>query len=162
AYAGLLRVASFKDGETVFVSAAAGAVGSIACQLAKARGATVIGSAGTNEKCAWLRDVAKVDAAINYKTTPNLVPALKAAAPKCICVYFDNVGAGHLEAALTVMKQNGRIAVCGMIAQYNEAGPVAGPSNIIVVIPKRLRLQGFIVFDHFDMFPAFQEEVGRL
>jgi len=160
AYAGLLKIAGLKSGETVFVSAASGAVGSIVCQIAKAKGATVIGSAGSDEKCAWLKEVAHVDAAINYKTAGNLTVALKTAAPKGLDVYFENVGAEHFEAALNLMKPFGRIAVCGMIAQYNDSRPIPGPANIVLTVPKRLRIEGFIVSDHLELVPAFQDDMA--
>jgi NADPH-dependent curcumin reductase CurA len=155
AYAGLLKVGEMKDGETVFVSAASGAVGAVVCQIAKAKGGTVIGTAGSDEKCKWLKDVAGIDHAIHYKTVGNLTAALHKAAPGGIDVYFDNVGGEHLNAALANMKLHGRIPVCGMIAQYNELTPPPGPANIIAVIPMRLTIKGFLVSDHFDMVPQF-------
>ena len=126
AWWGLLKTAALQPGDTVFVSAAAGAVGSIVCQIAKLKGATVIGSAGGAEKCAWLRSLG-IDHVIDYKAEPNLTAALSKAAPKGIDVYFDNVGSTHLEAALAVAKPFARFAMCGMIAGYNDApGPVNG------------------------------------
>lgn len=162
AYAGLFKVGSFKPGETVFVSAASGAVGSIVCQLAKAHGAYVVGSAGSDEKCQWLLKEAKIDKAINYKTTPDLDKAVGAAFPKGIDVYFENVGGKHLEAALNHMRLFGRIAVCGMIEQYNNTAPAPGPWNIIMTIPKSLRIEGFVVSNHFDLLPKFHQEMGKL
>src|ERR1700729_3725435 len=123
AWAGLFKVANLKDGETVFVSAASGAVGSVVCQIAKAHGCYVVGSAGSDEKCRWLEQVAGIDKAINYKTCGNLDAAVKAAFPKGIDVYFENVGGAHLEAALNHMKQFGRAAFCGLIEQYNDTTP---------------------------------------
>lgn len=161
AYAGLLKIAGFKDGQTVFVSAAAGAVGSIVCQIAKIKSGTVIASAGSDAKCTWLKEVARVDAAINYRTAPNLTASVKAAAPKGLDIYFDNVGGAHLEAALTNLKQFGRIAACGMIGQYNSASPQQGPTNIVLVVSKRLRMEGFIVSDHLDLLPPFIDDMGR-
>ncbi|MFO1186595.1 MAG: NADP-dependent oxidoreductase [Alphaproteobacteria bacterium] len=160
AYVGLLKTAALKSGETVFVSAAAGAVGSIVCQIAKVKGATVIASAGSDDKCRWVREVAKADHVINYKTAGNLTAALRAAAPKGIDVYFENVGGEHLEAALEAMKPFGRVAVCGLISQYNAQAPQPGPSNFFYVVVKRLRVEGFIVSDHLDMLPAFFEDMG--
>lgn len=160
AYVGLLKTAGLKSGETVFVSAAAGAVGSIVCQIAKVKGASVIASAGSDEKCRWVKEVAKADHVINYKTAGNLTAALKAAAPKGIDIYFENVGGAHLEAALENMKPFGRVAVCGLISQYNAQAPQPGPSNFYYVILKRLRIEGFIVSDHLDMLPAFFEDMG--
>jgi NADPH-dependent curcumin reductase CurA len=161
AYGGLLRGGELKDGETVFVSGAAGAVGTVACQIAKAKGCTVIGSAGTPEKCNWLKEVAGVDEVIHYKTAGNLTAALKKGAPKGIDVYFDNVGGEHLNAALANMRLHGRIAVCGMISQYNDTTPPPGPANIVNVIPLRLTIRGFIVIDYFDMMPQFAADMGK-
>lgn len=155
AYAGLLRVGQLKDGERVFVSAASGAVGAVVCQIAKNRGCFVVGSAGSDEKCAWLEGEAGVDKAVNYRTAGNLSAALKKAMPEGIDLYFENVGGEHLNAALANMRFNGRIAVCGMIAQYNDTAPPPGPANIVMVIPQRLTIKGFIVSDHFDMMPEF-------
>jgi hypothetical protein len=160
AYAGLLKVAGLKQGETVFVSAAAGAVGSIVCQIAKTKGATVIGSAGSDDKCRWLREVARVDHTINYKTAGNLTVALKAAAPKGIDICFENVGGEHLEAALTILKPFGRVALCGLISQYNSTALPHGPSNFALVVIKSLRIEGFIVSNHLDLLPAFFEDMG--
>jgi len=161
AYAGLLKVGELKDGETVFVSAASGAVGAVVCQIAKAKGCTVIGTAGSDEKCKWLKDVAKVDHAINYKTAGDLTDAVRKAAPKGIDVYFDNVGGDHLDAALANMKLNGRIPVCGMIAQYNATTPPPGPRNIIMVVPLRLTIKGFIVSDYGNLTPQFIADMGK-
>jgi NADPH-dependent curcumin reductase CurA len=162
AYAGLIRVAGLKEGDVVFVSAAAGAVGQVVCQLAKLRGHTVIGSAGGAEKEAYLKELG-VDRVIDYKRVSGasgLTDALRAAAPDGIDVYFDNVGGDHLEAALSALRPFGRIALCGMISQYNASGEVKGPSNLGMAIGKNLRLQGFIVSFHQDLMPAFLEEVA--
>jgi NADPH-dependent curcumin reductase CurA len=162
AYTGLVRIAQLKDGEAVFVSAAAGAVGSVACQIAKARGCYVVGSAGSDDNCRWLTDVAGVDQAIDYKTCGNLDQAVGGAFPKGIDVYFDNVGGTHLEAALNHMSQFGRIALCGMIEQYNNTVQHPGPPNLAQAIGRNLRLQGFIVSKHYDLLPQFLSEVGYL
>ena len=162
AYAGLMRIGELKDGETVFVSAASGAVGSVVCQLAKAHGCYVVGSAGSDEKCKWLTDVAGIDKAINYKTCGDLTKAVGEAFPKGIDVYFENVGGKHLEAAIENMRPFGRLALCGMIEQYNATEPTPGPSNIIMAVGKSLKLQGFIVSNHFDLLPKFMEEMGPL
>src|SRR5579859_2816211 len=162
AWAGLFKVAGLKDGETVFVSAAAGAVGSVVCQIAKAHGCYVVGSAGSDEKCRWLEEVAGIDKAINYKTCGNLDAAVKAAFPKGIDVYFENVGGAHLEAALNHMKQFGRAAFCGLIEQYNDTAPRPGPSNLMQVVGKSLRLQGFIVAQYFDQLPQFIADAAGL
>ncbi len=160
AYAGLLHVAGVKAGETVFVSAAAGAVGSVVCQIAKLKGATVIGSAGGADKIAFLREIG-VDQAIDYKAEPDLTAALRRAAPKGVDVYFDNVGGKHLEAALDVARPFARFALCGMISGYNATGAEPGPPNIIMAVGKRLKLQGFIVSDHVDLTPEFQRDMAE-
>ena len=159
AYGGLLRAGQLKDGERVFVSAASGAVGAVVCQIAKNKGCFVAGSAGSQEKCAWLEREAGIDRAINYRTANDLSAAMKRAMPEGIDVYFENVGGEHLNAALANMRLNGRIAVCGMIAQYNDAAPPPGPANIIMVIPQRLAIKGFIVTDYLDMMPDFMRDM---
>jgi NADPH-dependent curcumin reductase CurA len=159
AYAGLVDVAGIKEGDTVFVSAAAGAVGSAAGQIARLRGCRTIGSAGSPEKVAWLTEELGFDAAFNYKETP-VAEALREHAPKGIDVYFDNVGGDHLSAALTRMRLHGRIAVCGAIAEYNEEQPQPGPDNFIAILPLRLTIRGFIVLDHFGLMSQFLQEVG--
>jgi NADPH-dependent curcumin reductase CurA len=160
AYGGLLRTGELKDGERVFVSAASGAVGAVVCQIAKNRGCTVVGSAGSDQKCDWLLSQAHLDAAINYKTCGPLDAAIRKALPDGIDVYFDNVGGEHLDAALANMRPSGRIAACGMIAQYNDTSPPPGPKNIVMVIPLRLTIRGFIVTDHFDMMPDFLRDMS--
>jgi hypothetical protein len=162
AYAGLFRIGAFKPEDSVFVSGAAGAVGSIVCQLAKAKGARVVGSAGTQAKCDWLTKKAGIDHAINYKTVGDLSAAVGEALPKGIGVYFENVGGKHLEAALDHMRVHGRIVMCGMIEQYNNTAPAPGPWNIIFTIPKSLRIEGFVVSNHFDLLSAFHQEMGAL
>ncbi|MGB5947754.1 MAG: NADP-dependent oxidoreductase [Parvibaculum sp.] len=162
AYAGLMRIGELKDGDNVFVSAASGAVGSVVCQLAKAHGCYVVGSAGSDEKCRWLEEVAGIDKAINYKTCGDLDKAVGAAFPKGIDVYFENVGGKHLETAINHMRPFGRLALCGMIEQYNDTAPRPGPSNIIMAVGKSLKLQGFIVSNHFDLLPAFYTEMAAL
>lgn len=159
AYVGLLKIAAMKEGETVFVSAAAGAVGQIVCQIAKIKGGTVIGSAGGPEKCAYLKEIG-VDHVIDYKATKDLTAALAEAAPKGIDVYFDNVGGDHLEAALNAARPFARFALCGAISMYNDATPPPGPSNLMMAVGKNLRLEGFIVSFHFDMMPAFIQDVA--
>jgi NADPH-dependent curcumin reductase CurA len=162
AYAGLLRVGEFRSGDRVFVSAAGGAVGSLVGQLARLKGASlVVGSAGSPEKVRWLLDDAGFDRAIDYKAGP-LRKALKVAAPEGIDVYFDNVGGDHLEAAISSLRQGGRVAMCGAVAQYNDTEAPAAPRNLSLAIGKRLTLRGFIVVDHRDLRPQFEEEVGAL
>jgi NADPH-dependent curcumin reductase CurA len=159
AYAGLLRVAALKEGDVVFVSAAAGAVGSIVCQIAKLKGHTVIGSAGGPEKAAFLRSIG-VDHVIDYKATPDVVAELAKVAPKGIDVYFENVGGVHLEAAINSARPFARMALCGMISQYNETGKPVGPPNIIQAVGKSLRLEGFIVSNHYDLYPQFVSDMS--
>jgi len=160
AYVGLLKIAALKEGDVVFVSAAAGAVGSVVCQIAKLKGHTVIGSAGGEEKAAFLREIG-VDHVIDYKATPDLTKALMEASPKGIDVYFENVGGEHLEAAINAARPFARFALCGMISQYNETGTSKGPSNIIMAVGKSLRLEGFIVSNHYDMLPQFLGDMAK-
>ncbi len=161
AYVGLLDIAEFKPGDVVFVSGAAGAVGSVAGQIARLKGASrVIGSAGSAEKVAHLKDDLGFDAAFNYRDG-DVGELLAQAAPDGIDVYFDNVGGDHLQAAIDALHTNGRIAVCGSISMYNEKQPPPGPSNLHLVVGKRLKLQGFIILDHYDRFGAMAKEVGQ-
>jgi NADPH-dependent curcumin reductase CurA len=147
AYGGLLVIGALKEGESVFVSAAAGAVGSVAAQIAKIKGCHVIGSAGSEEKCRWLKEDLGLDAVINYKKG-DLRAALKAAAPKGIDVYFENVGGEHLNAALPRMNPLGRIAVCGMISAYNNFGAVSEPvTTLSNIIYNRVTLRGFVFYE---------------
>lgn len=160
-----LNLVDTKAGDRVFISAAAGAVGSIAGQLAKHRGCFVVGSAGGPAKAALVKEELGFDASIDYKAAADareLTAALTAAAPQGIDVYFDNVGGDHLEAALAAMRPRGRIAACGAISLYNEERPVPGPSNLAQIVGKRLTMKGFIVSDHMNELPAFFAEVGPL
>ncbi len=159
AYAGMIKIGEVRDGETVFVSAAAGAVGAVACQIGKNKGCRVVGSAGSKEKIDWLLNEAGVDEAFNYKEG-DFNKQLGQACPDGIDVYFENVGGPQLEAALGRMRDFGRVVVCGMIDQYNATSPPPGPRTIINVIPRRLRIQGFIVTDHFDLMPQFIGDMG--
>ncbi len=153
AYVALYRIARLQPGETLYVSAAAGAVGSAACQMARIDGCRVIGSAGGPEKQRFLEEIG-VDVAIDYKAEADLGAALAAAAPDGIHVYLDNVGGDHLEAALSNMAIGGRIAVSGMIGDYGEERR-PGPSNLFMLVAHRLRMEGFLLNDHA---PAVQEE----
>jgi hypothetical protein len=161
AYGGLLRIGEPKEGETVLVSAASGAVGTVVCQIAKIHGCRVVGTAGSDAKVAWLRDEIGIDAAINYKTCGDLEAALARACPGGVDIYFENVGGAHLEAALNLMNQRGRLVMCGMISQYNATEPVPGPANLLLVVGKSLKMQGFIVTDFLDMVPSFFTDMGR-
>jgi len=156
AWVGLFRIAGLKQGDTVFVSGGAGAVGSAVCQLAKLRGCRVVASAGSAEKIAYLRDELKVDYAFNYRQGDPR-EQLKQGAPDGIDVYFDNTGGPQLEAALGALRNHGRVAMCGGIAGYNT--PVPGPRNLMLAIGKRLRLEGFIVSDYVKEMPIFHAEI---
>ncbi|TLS46556.1 NADP-dependent oxidoreductase [Streptomyces montanus] len=160
AYAGLLRTASFQEGDSVFVSGAAGAVGSQVGQIAKLKGASrVIGSAGSDDKVKLLVEEYGFDAAFNYKNG-SVSEQLGEAAPDGVDVYFDNVGGDHLEAAIGRLNRGGRIAVCGMISVYNNTEPAPGPKNLARLIQTRGRIEGFLVSDHYDLQPEFVREVG--
>jgi NADPH-dependent curcumin reductase CurA len=157
AYFGLLDAASAKEGDIVFVSAAAGAVGSAVVQIAKARGIAVIGSAGGADKCEFVRSLG-ADAVVDYKAGPVL-KQLAEAAPKGIDVYFDNVGGDHLDAALALARKDARFAICGMIEGYNEAHPTS-LKYIMRIIAMRIRLQGFIYTDYLGKMGDFYREMG--
>jgi len=159
AYVGVLDIAQMQPGDTVFVSGAAGAVGSMAGQIARLKGAgRVIGSAGTEEKVSWLREIG-FDAAFNYRAG-SVLEQLREAAPGGIDVYFDNVGADHLDAALVMLNNHGRVAMCGAIAHYNATEPPPGPSNLGLVVSKRLTLRGFIIVDHQRRMPDMVADVS--
>jgi len=160
AWVGVTEIAPVAEGETVFVSAAAGAVGSVAGQIAKARGCRVIGSAGAPEKVAYVRDVLGFDAAFSHRD--DVPAALRAAAPDGIDVYFDNVGGPQLEAVIDRLNEHGRIALCGAVSQYNATEPAPGPRNLGLLVGKRGLMRGFIILDHADRAPAFRTEVGAL
>lgn len=158
AYAGIVEVAAMRPGDVVFVSGAAGAVGSLAGQIARLRGASrVIGSAGSAEKVRYLRDLG-FDAAFSYKDAP-VRASLKAAAPDGIDVYFDNVGADHLEAALSSLRPFGRIAMCGAVAQYNSEPPAA-PRNLALVIGKQLTMRGYLVGSYGHLREEFHAQMA--
>ena len=152
AYGGLLGTGALQDGEQVFVSTAAGAVGSVAAQIAKLKGCYVVGSTGSDDKVAWIRDEVGLDAVINYKTQ-DLAKALKDATPKGIDVYFENVGGAHLDAALPRMNLRGRIPVCGMISTYNGGGE--GVKNLFNLIYGRIRMEGFVASDFAHLNAEF-------
>jgi NADPH-dependent curcumin reductase CurA len=159
AYVGLLDLGKPAPGETVFVSAAAGAVGGLVGQIAKLKGCRVVGSAGSDEKVRHLREKLGFDEAFNYKEGP-VAESLARTCPEGIDVYFDNVGGEHLEAALGKMKNYGRIVLCGAISQYNATAPVPGPRNLGLAVGKRLTLRGFIISDHQDRTQDFLRDVG--
>ena len=158
AYVGLTRIAELKEGDAVLISGAAGAVGSVAGQIARLLGASkVVGSAGSPEKVAWLTDELGFDAAVNYKDGP-VGKLLKEHAP--FDVYFDNVGGDHLEAAMFHLNAFGRVALCGAVASYNDEQPTPGPRNMMMIVSKRLTLRGFIVSDHGDLAGEFYRRAG--
>ena len=160
AYAGLFSIAAFTEGETVFVSGAAGAVGSLVGQFARLRGARrVIGSAGSAEKVRYLIDELGFDAAFDYHDGA-VRDLLRDAAPDGIDVYFDNVGGEHLEAAIDSLTVHGRVAMCGAISVYNATERPTGPANLSQAVGKRLTLRGFLVGDHSDLEPEFVRTVG--
>jgi NADPH-dependent curcumin reductase CurA len=158
AYFGLLDVGRPVAGETVLVSGAAGATGSVVGQIAKVKGCRVVGIAGSDEKCAWLTDELGFDAAINYKTD-DVPSAIRAACPDGVDVFFDNVGGDILEAAIGNIALRGRIVLCGAIAQYNDETPRPGPNNLSLLISNRGRMEGFIILDFLD---RATEAVGEL
>ena len=160
AYAGLFRIAEFREGDAVFVSGAAGAVGSLVGQFARLRGASrVVGSAGSPEKVRWLTEELGFDAAFDYHDG-RIGKLLAQAAPEGIDVYFDNVGGEHLEAAISSFRLHGRTAVCGSISTYNAVEPPPGPRNLSLLVGKRLTVRGFLVGDHTDLRAEFQETVA--
>jgi NADPH-dependent curcumin reductase CurA len=159
AYAGLLEAAGLRDGDVVWVSAAAGAVGSLAAQFARVRGHRVIGSAGSDEKVSYLLDDLGLDAAFNYRSG-SVDELLRAAAPGGIDVYFDNVGGGHLEAALACLRPWGRVALCGAISTYERDGAVRGPGNLFQATANNLTLRGFRGSAHLGRMGQMQREVA--
>ncbi|KAL9144309.1 hypothetical protein ABFS82_14G288800 [Erythranthe guttata] len=158
AYSGFYEVCSPKKGETVFISAASGAVGQLVGQFAKLLGCYVVGSAGSKEKVDLLKNKFGFDDAFNYKEEPDLDAALKRYFPDGIDIYFENVGGKMLDAVLLNMRVHGRIAVCGMISQYNLEEP-EGVRNLFCLISKRVRMQGFLVPDYYHLYPKFLEMV---
>ncbi|XP_076940288.1 2-alkenal reductase (NADP(+)-dependent)-like [Bidens hawaiensis] len=158
AYVGFHKICSPKKGETMFVSAASGAVGQLVGQFAKLFGCYVVGSAGSKEKVDLLKNKFGFDEAFNYKEEQDLNAALKKYFPNGIDIYFENVGGKMLEEVLRNMRLNGRIAVCGMISQYN-LDQTEGIHNLFLLVMKRIRMEGFLVFDHYDEHPKFLEMI---
>ena len=159
AYAGLIDAAELRDGDIVWVSAAAGAVGSLAAQIAKLRGHRVIGSAGSDDKIRYLLDELGLDAAFNYREGP-VVDRLREAAPEGIDVYFDNVAGDHLEAALATLRRWGRIALCGAISEYESVAPTPGPINLFQAVANDLTLRGFRGSSYQHRLPDVARELG--
>jgi len=160
AYFGLLDIGQPKAGETVVVSAAAGAVGSVVGQIAKIKGCRVVGITGKNEKCRWLLEELGFDDAINYKTA-DLETALAKSCPHGIDVYFDNVGGAILDAVLTKINLHARIPLCGLISTYNTTEPVPGPYNYSQILMQRSRVQGFIILDYVSKFDEAIKDIGQ-
>jgi NADPH-dependent curcumin reductase CurA len=158
AYFGLLDVGQPQTGETVVVSGAAGATGSVVAQIAKIKGCRVIGIAGGEEKCQWLRDACHLDGVIDYRSE-NVEARLGELCPDGINVFFDNVGGDTLEAAIEHIADFGRIVLCGMISGYNDADPAPGPKNLMYLVARRVKMQGFIVMDYLD---RLDEAMGDL
>lgn len=159
AYFGFLDIGQPKKGETVVVSAAAGAVGSIVCQIAKIKGCRVVGIAGSDEKCNWLKNNLKVDEVINYKKD-DILESLKEKCPEGIDIYFENVGGETLDAALTLMNNYGRIPVCGLISMYND-WETPGPKMFRNILMKRLTVKGFLVSDYLDRYAESLEALSE-
>lgn len=160
AYVGLLDVAEYKEGDVVFVSGAAGAVGSVVGQIAKIKGSTVIGSAGGKEKSTHLKDDLGFDHAIDYREG-HLERQIFAGSQTGIDIYFDNVGGDHLQAALNCMRPNGRVALCGAISQYNATSAVPGPNNLAIAIGNQLTLKGFIVSNYNHLRDDFIRDMSH-
>jgi NADPH-dependent curcumin reductase CurA len=161
AYFGLLEVGRPRRGETVLVSAAAGAVGSLVGQIAAIQGCRVVGLAGSDAKCAWLVDELGFDAAVNYKTAEDLRAAVGEACPEGVDVYFDNVGGPILEVALSRINRGARIVICGAISIYNATEPPAGPANYLALLVQRATMEGFLVFDYRDRYGEAIEAMSR-
>lgn len=160
AYVGLLDIGQPRPGETVVVAAATGAVGSVVGQLAKLKGARVVGIAGGAEKCRHVVEVLGFDACID-RHAPDFASQLAAACPRGIDVYFENVGGEVLVAVLPLLNLHARMPVCGFISHYNDAAPAAGP-DLATVLAKRLRIQGFIILDHYgERFDAFRRDMSQ-
>lgn len=161
AYIGLKKMIALKEGETLWMSAGAGAVGTAGIQFAKAMGANVVATAGGAEKTAFCSEIG-ADAVVDYKGVDDLASALRQAAKPLggIDAYYENVGGDHLQAALDVMNDHGRMAVCGMIARYNDNEPSPGPTNLTQIVAKKLTLRGFIVSDHFDIYESFVSDLS--
>ncbi|SPQ24816.1 158bf439-c5dd-4334-897f-a2579791bd3f [Thermothielavioides terrestris] len=160
AYFGMTKIGAPRPGETVVVSAAAGATGSVAAQIAKIAGARVVGTAGSDEKCRWLTEELGLDAALNYKD-PDFRDKFKAATPKYIDVFFDNVGGEQLDMALGRANKNARFVMCGAISQYNSQTKSGPTRNFANIIAQRIKMQGFIVFDYVKEYSAAQAQLAK-
>ncbi len=160
AYFGLLDVGEPKEGDTLVVSAAAGAVGSIVGQIGKIKGCHVVGIAGSDEKCRWITETLGFDAAVNYKSE-DVGEQLRRHCPKGIDIYFDNVGGTILDQILMQINVHGRIVICGLISQYNATEPVPGPYNFSSILTQRIRVQGFVILDYLDRVQEAIEDLGK-
>jgi NADPH-dependent curcumin reductase CurA len=160
AYFGLLEVGKPKAGETLVVSAAAGAVGSLVGQIGKIKGCRVVGIAGTDEKCNWIKETLGFDAAIDYKNEP-VRKRLQKHCPDGIDVFFDNVGGEILDAVLGLISVRARLVICGMISHYNATKPVPGPYNFVSILTQRARVEGFIILDYMNRFQEAYEDLAR-
>ncbi|WP_026452330.1 NADP-dependent oxidoreductase [Aequorivita capsosiphonis] len=161
AYFGLIKIGNPQKGETVVVSGAAGSVGSVAVQIAKLKGCKVIGIAGSKEKIDYLENELGIDKGINYKKTNNMAKALKDACPNGIDVFFDNVGGEIADDVLEILNKNGRIVICGQIAEYNDENPPKGPRPQHALIQKSARMEGFVVFDFKDEFEDAKNQLSK-
>ncbi|KAK1753049.1 hypothetical protein QBC47DRAFT_51272 [Echria macrotheca] len=159
AYFGMTKIGEPKAGETVVVSAAAGATGSVAAQIAKIKGARVIGTAGSDEKVKWLKEELGLDVALNYKD-PDFKEKFKQATPNFIDVFFDNVGGEQLDMALAQANKFSRFVICGGISQYNEKEK-KGPKNFLSVVSQRIKIQGFIVFDYAEEYNSARKQLAQ-
>lgn len=161
AYLGMMEVGGVSDGDRVLVSAAAGATGSLAAQLAKLRGATVVGTAGTDDKCRWLLEDLRLDGAINYRTE-EVPAAIKRCFPRGIDVFFDNVGGPILDMALARIANGGRVVLCGAISSYNDPHRPPGPANYLNLIQREASMRGFLTLNHWDRFDEIQPILEEL
>lgn len=161
AYFGILSIGQIKKGETVVVSGAAGAVGSIACQIARIKGCKVIGIAGSTKKIAYLENDLGVDKAINYKDTADMQAAIQQACPNGVDVFFDNVGGKLFDAVFATINDHARIAICGQIADYNDDQAPQGPRPMHHLIKKSARMEGFVVYDFADKFDAAKSQISE-
>jgi NADPH-dependent curcumin reductase CurA len=160
AYFGILDVGKVKAGDFVVVSGAAGATGSVVGQIAKLKGATVLGLAGTDSKCAWLKEELGFDEALNYKDA-DFAKNFRAATKSLIDVFFDNVGGDILDMALARAKPHSRFVMCGGISQYNAGSSPKGPKNYLMIVSMRIRMEGFIVFDYEKQYPEARRELAK-
>jgi NADPH-dependent curcumin reductase len=160
AYFGLLDLGEPKPGDMVVISGAAGATGSIAGQIAKIKGCTLVGIAGSAEKCAWLTGELGFDAAIDYKTQ-DVGAELDRLCPQGINIYFDNVGGEILDLCLARIADRARVVICGGISRYNATGPLPGPKNYFNLVFRRARMEGFIVLDYAARFPEASAEMRQ-